>query len=233
MKASWDPEANERPSDSSVIGIVATNAVVVLGTLLSNGGLLFLMWPYWVQSVIIGWFARRRIRALVNFSTDGVKMNDRAVSATPETAKRAAWFFLFHYGGFHFGYAVFLWSFGAFGAETGSVPVTIQNTGEVVQFEVGYFGGLDWIWVAFTGVGFWLTHRRSFQEHVASDLAGRPNLGTLMFLPYARIIPMHLTIIFGVILGGSGAILLFGALKTVADVVMHKVEHRIYRRALA
>lgn len=50
-----------------------------------------------------------------------------------------------------------------------------------------------------------------------------------MFLPYARILPMHLTIILGGALGGEGAavVLIFGALKTAADVLMHHVEHRI------
>lgn len=220
----------ERPADNALYAIIGTNVVVVLGALISDGGLLYLMWPYWLQSVIIGWYARRRIRVLTNYSTEGVKVNGSPVDPTPATARNASWFFLFHYGGFHFVYAIFLLSFGAMGAESGTVPVTIENTGEVVQFEVGYFGGLDWLWVLVTGVGFWLSHRASHREHVASDLAGRPNLGTLMFLPYGRIIPMHLTIIFGVILGGGGAILLFGGLKTAVDVVMHKLEHRLLRK---
>ena len=34
------------------------------------------------------------------------------------------------------------------------------------------------------------SHRASHREHVAADLAGTPKLGTLMMLPYARIVPM-------------------------------------------
>jgi len=45
-----------------------------------------------------------------------------------------------------------------------------------------------------------------------------------MFFPYARIIPMHLTIIFGMLLG-KGAIVLFLTLKTLADMIMHVLEH--------
>lgn len=220
----------DAPADNSLYAIIGTNALVVVGALWADGGLLYLMWPYWLQSVIIGWYARRRIRLLVNYSTDGVKVNGRSVAPTPETARKASGFFLLHYGGFHLGYAVFLLTFSAMGGDTGAVPVTIENTGEVVQFDIGRFGGLDWLWVAGTGLGFWWSHRASHLEHVASDLAGRPNLGTLMFMPYGRIIPMHLTIIFGAILGGSGAILLFGALKTAVDVGMHKLEHYLLRR---
>jgi hypothetical protein len=62
---------------------------------------------------------------------------------------------------------------------------------------------------------------------VDADLRGTPNIGTLMFVPYIRIIPMHLTIILGVMLEDGLGLLLFGSLKTVADVAMHKVEHRM------
>ena len=72
---------------------------------------------------------------------------------------------------------------------------------------------------------------QSHREHVASDLRHTRNIGTLMFIPYLRIIPMHLTIILGAVLGSGGGLLLFGALKTVADVVMHKVEHRMLQGA--
>jgi hypothetical protein len=52
-----------------------------------------------------------------------------------------------------------------------------------------------------------------------------------MFLPYGRVIPMHLTIILGTFFsGGTAGLLIFGGLKTAADIVMHKVEHRLLRR---
>jgi len=41
------------------------------------------------------------------------------------------------------------------------------------------------------------------------------------------VIPMHLTILGCAFLGAGGGVLLFGALKTVADVAMHKTEHRL------
>ena len=49
-----------------------------------------------------------------------------------------------------------------------------------------------------------------------------------MFYPYARIIPMHLTIVFGFNFGG--ALILFLVLKTFADVIMHIVEHNVLRK---
>ena len=51
------------------------------------------------------------------------------------------------------------------------------------------------------------------------------NIGRMMFSPYARIIPMHLIIIFGAFLGKS-SLIIFLLLKTAADIVMHSVKHR-------
>jgi hypothetical protein len=62
---------------------------------------------------------------------------------------------------------------------------------------------------------------------VEADLGGRPNIGTLMFMPYLRILPMHLSIILGAVLGGSTAVLFFLALKTAADAGMHVIEHAL------
>jgi hypothetical protein len=225
------PSAYEPPGDRAVWGILFTNVLVIAGAMVSEGGLLLLLWPYWCQSVVIGLYARRRILALRNFSTDGFKINDQEVDATPATARKTGNFFAIHYGFFHFSYAVFLLAFTAMGGESGVVPMTIENTGEVVEVPMGVVGGWDALWIAALAFSFWQSHRGSHREHVDADLRGNPNIGTLMLLPYARIIPMHLTIILGAFLGGAGSILLFGSLKTAADVVMHKVEHRMLQRA--
>lgn len=208
-------------------GIVVTNGLVIATAMIGGGGLLFLLWSYWIQSVVIGFFARRRMLLLQRFSTEGFTMNDRAVDPTPGTARSAANFFLLHYGFFHVIYAVFLLAFTAGAADSGSIAMTDSDTGQVHQFAIGALGRWDPLWLAALGFGFLQTHWASHREHVEADLRGTPKIGTLMGLPYARIIPMHLTIIFGVVLGAGGAVLLFGTLKTIADVVMHKVEHRL------
>ena len=71
-----------------------------------------------------------------------------------------------------------------------------------------------------------INHYYSYRYHRESDRRGTPNIGTLMFTPYARVLPMHLTIIFGASMIGGG-VLFFGILKTIADVVMHQIEHKI------
>jgi hypothetical protein len=74
-------------------------------------------------------------------------------------------------------------------------------------------------------VVFFLNHLYSFFHNRKKDESCVPNIGTLMFLPYARIIPMHLTIILGAAIGSAGLVF-FLILKTVADMIMHVVEHQ-------
>ncbi|MCU0754333.1 MAG: DUF6498-containing protein [Xanthomonadales bacterium] len=63
--------------------------------------------------------------------------------------------------------------------------------------------------------------------HVDKDLASRPSIGSLAALPYLRVVPMHLTLILGVGLGGGVAgITVFLILKTLADVGLHRYEHQ-------
>ena len=196
-------------SAQSTRSLVLVNVATVVLALLLDWPATSLMWPYWIQSVVIGWYSRKRMLALRNFSTQGLRVNGRAVDPTPETQRSTANFFALHYGFFHLGYGVFL------GTRSGGLA------------------WWDWLGIGAAGVSFVLNHRLSFRQNVAADSRGTPNLGTLMFLPYARILPMHLTILSGTLLGANSAaaVLLFGALKTAADVLMHHVEHRLLQRA--
>jgi hypothetical protein len=86
--------------------------------------------------------------------------------------------------------------------------------------------------LATCAVAFALNHGYSLYHNIRADRAGRPNLAVLMFLPYARVVPMHFVILAGDRIVGPGAallLLLFVGLKTLADVVMHVVEHYVLR----
>jgi Family of unknown function (DUF6498) len=187
--------------------LIVTNVSTIGLALFFQWPLGLLLFPYWFQSVIIGWFSRERILALHSFSTEGFKINGSPVEATQATKRSTANFFALHYGFFHLAYFF------------------------VVLKSVRGLTALDWLGLATAAIAFAWNHRASFQRNIEADRRGKPNIGTLMFLPYLRILPMHLTILFGGAIVGAGfnawAILLFGALKTGADVAMHIVEHRL------
>jgi len=182
--------------------IVLSNAVAIAVAWRQHWSLMLLIWPYWIQNVVIGWYNYRRILALKRFVPDG------QVTGSDEYVKQwNAKFFFYHYGGIHFGYFLGL---------------VIYTQVKLVDISL-----LDVACIAALGVVFAFTHRTSFKRNLENDLRGCPEINTLFFLPYLRVVPMHLMMVIGLSLGYTGAILLFGTLKTIADVAMHIVEHRI------
>jgi hypothetical protein len=201
-------------TDPTLRGLVLMNAAVVLGALISGDGAIMLMFPYWTQSVVIGAFNVRRIAVLKEFRTAGLKINGVLVDPTPSVRRQTWVFFLIHYGFFHLVYLMFMGVFG----------VMARAGGPFSGF--GSASGYSGLWLIVMALGYVFTEWREHVEDRAEDEATPPKIGNLMFAPYGRIIPMHLTIIFGAMLGGWGALLLFGVLKTAVEVTVYRVQHR-------
>jgi hypothetical protein len=200
---------------SGFLGIIAANLLAIGLAWWQHWPLVTLLWPYWLQSVIIGWYSRKRILALGSFSLANTSGFDKG---SDEATKRStARFFVLHYGAFHLVYALFLWHLTTRGMH-GMRPYHVTP--------------LDVMFMAVIAVSFVLTHRATYQRIMAADQQGRPNIGGVMFLPYLRVLPMHLTLILGVAAGYTGGVLLFACLKTLADVLMHWIEFRITRAAV-
>jgi hypothetical protein len=192
--------------------LAATNGAVLGIALWQEWPLVVLLWPYWLQSLIIGWYSRRRILALQDFSLANTGGFD---AGSPEaTRRKTAKSFGLHYGFFHLLYFIFLLA-ATFGRVNGVAETNLTP--------------LDAAFLGVLGVSFVITHRASYARIMASDRRGRPNIGQVMFLPYLRILPMHLAILFGLGLaqGSAWGVLLFGVLKTLADLAMHYIEYRI------
>ncbi len=184
--------------------LLFSNLTVIILALVQGWNIIPLLWVYWCQSIIIGFFNWRRIKQLKQFSTDGLKINGRKVPAKETTKKWIAEFFLFHYSFFHLFYLLFLLEI------TEELPVVFVLSGAIsVTF-------------------FLLNHFLSYRYILKKDLSSRPNLATLTFFPYARVIPMHLIIFIGLQFGRGSKIELFFflLLKTIIDLLMHII-HRI------
>ncbi|MEO1150534.1 MAG: DUF6498-containing protein [Pseudomonadota bacterium] len=195
------------------LGIIAGNALTIFLAITRGWSANELMWIYWCQSVIIGLMNFVRMWTLKNFSTDGLTSGGKPVEETPAAAKATALFFAFHYGFFHLVYAIFLSTDGKFHLPPSEAFLIFVSV-----------------------MGFLASHAFSLNQNMAPDMSGtRPNLGTIMFMPYIRIVPMHLTIIFGGFITtlGNGPnvvlLMLFMLLKTAADGAAHVIEHYIYQ----
>jgi Family of unknown function (DUF6498) len=190
--------------DASAWSLVAANVVSLIVAVACGWSLVELMLVYWLQSVMIGVSYCARILSLEKFSTENFEINDHAVAPTRETKLKTAGFFAVHYGSFHVVYLVFIAS----------------------EADPGAFADPQ-LW--FCAVAFAVNHRYSYRYNRDMDRRGTPNIGALMFTPYLRILPMHLTIVFGLLASTVVGVILFGSLKTAADVAMHAVEHRLLR----
>ncbi|MBN1857554.1 MAG: hypothetical protein JW846_11475 [Dehalococcoidia bacterium] len=191
------------PGDRTTLSLVVANAATIALALILRWELGPLLWVYWTQSVIIGVFQFRRILDLKEFSTRNFKINNRAVEPTEATKRTTAFFFLIHYNFFHFGYLVFL------------LVETRPDVSEAAYILSG-------------GVLFFVNHLYSYRANKQQKRKTVPNIGTMMFLPYLRILPMHLVLIIAAGHTHSTlALLVFCLLKAGADVLMHKVEHRV------
>lgn len=212
--------------DKSTKLLVLSNFIIIIFAILEGWSLSNVLWIYWSQSIIIGYFNYKRILKLENFTTENFKLNGRSVNPTESTKKQVANFFLMHYGFFHFGYFMFL------------------NIGHSLSFsenDTGFSFIITILAFIASIITFYFNHKASYELNYQEDLKGKVNIGTLMFMPYARIVPMHLIIIFGGMFVVSGSIdgvsissmitlIFFLLLKTIADVIMHKIEHSFLRK---
>lgn len=193
--------------NASARNLLLSNGATLAAALAWRWDVGWLLWPYWIQSVIIGWYARQRMLTLARFSTAGFTSNGRRVPEDDQGKRSTATFFALHFGAFHAGYCVFL----------------------VTEHPVG--GLRDMLVLIACGVSFVLSQRQTHATQHAADLRGTPNLGTLMFTPYLRVVPMHLAIILGASATGPFALLLFTALKTASDLLLDHIDRRMAVRA--
>lgn len=185
--------------------LVLSNLAAIFFAFTQNWSIAIILWTYWLQSIIIGFFNFFKILSLKEFSVDGFQINNKNVDAGEKTKITTALLFVLHYGIFHFFYAVFLLS-----------ELTASVNAQEIEF------------ILVAGAVFFTNHLFSFGYYFSKPKP-KQNIGTVMFFPFARIIPMHLTIILGAVFIWFGmekiTIAIFMLLKMLADLLMHEIEH--------
>lgn len=209
LKELWSKVDLTKPS---AWGLIASNLAVIFYAYIDNLKAAEVLWMYWVQSVVIGLFNFVRILMLKNFSTLGFKQSGKELKPTKATKISTAIFFLIHYGFFHLVYGVFLATF----------PTIMNETKPDGSF-----------YLLFSSIVFLINYGYDFYKEQNTVTNEIPNLGTVMFMPYLRIIPMHLTIILGGLIVAAGSfarldtslfvILVLMGLKTFVDLITHSI----------
>ena len=189
--------------------------LLVLFNLIPCYGVLFWGWRaghliflYWTENVVVGFYTFLKILALGVFAGKQMKGAAHPILKATLVAFAFGLFFLIHYGAFMYGHFVFL---------------------------RGFFR-LDPLsyWKDTKPAAAWLvaSHGYSFLFHFVygSDYE-RANAVAAMFTPYKRLVLMHVTIIasgFFVILFSETKflVLVMAGLKIAADLRAHLEEHR-------
>jgi hypothetical protein len=159
---------------------------------------------FWLQSFFIGVFTIIGMLSFTNRVENSFARNDNFSDRPGCTAG----FFAIHYGGFHFVYLIFLFA----------MMIKIHQ--------------VDWLFVK---ISFWAIVAGCIMQFVQDKKRNKTeavNMGTMFFLPYARIIPMHITILAPQFLHIS-APFVFLILKTFADLVMHLVYRNLLFKSVS
>ena len=164
-----------------------------------------LLFLYWLQSAALGLFTFIQLLTVPNDQVEIVENNGKPMSQASSRGCGSL-FFAFHYGIFHLVYLIMIWA---------------RVDGKV---DVG-----------FLKISFFIILIAEFMEFVRKKQATATTpvqTGYIFFLPYLRIVPMHLMLV-GASLSGWSDITLFLVLKTIADVAMHLLTNRLYFRSTA
>lgn len=213
-------------SDKSLWALLAINIFAAILVIQSNSGITNMLWIFWFQSVIIGIFNVIKMISTNNYSTNGIKINGVELKGRGVSAAISEWgikiykfvlsiFFAIHYGGFQFGYFLFLTQIRQL------LPLVSPN---------GPIPPAPNFSIIFTAAAAFLIYQTfSFFYNRKSESIDLLNIGEVMFSPYKRVWVMHLTLFAAVFLNQYGiSIIVFLALKIIADLWSHSFTHNHY-----
>lgn len=167
------------------------------------GAFVTVVWIYWFQSITIGLFNFIDLLTIKNYDNSNFKLNNTPVSSDNKGC--VAFFFLTHYGFFHIGYAIFL-----------LINLGVRAVNSMVLL---------------IGIAtFFLESILNFRRQKQIENTIKLNIGIMFFLPYLRIIPMHLMILLPAFLGWKPS-LLFLVLKMGADILSFLLYQNIYNKS--
>jgi len=196
--------------DGEIWSILLGNALVLACALWNAWPVALLVWPFWMQGVVAGLLTARRVLKLRRFGTSGLGWYGLRVGEVAEAKRRAVRIFLLQYGVFHLACLAFM------------IPMAPIPAGQGTSLLVG-------------GAVFAIA--QVFAQHgvIARDMLGKPDLGAVIALTHARVLPMVLVILLGIAAGGDSpvALALFMALKTATELGMLRIERAIAARARA
>ncbi|MBU1027193.1 MAG: hypothetical protein KKA31_05620 [Candidatus Margulisbacteria bacterium] len=202
----------KQKAPSSTIILLLANLFPIYGVLFNGWHIVDILFLYWAESAVIGFFN------ILKMLTSKIEKGD-SVILTVLMRGAASLFFTVHFGGFMLVHGIFIFAIAAeFYAQPIHPLALLSDT-----------------WIAI--VCLFLSHGQSYiTNYWINRERDNSQTGMLMAQPYARIIIMQLTLIFGLMLTmifGQPIflLLLFVVLKMIVDLSAH-LRERIKFNAL-
>jgi hypothetical protein len=183
----------------SSASLLSVNLVTIIVALWQNWNVADLIWVYWLQSLIIGYFQVLKIKNMEIFTTDRFYINEKPVEPNNDTKLKVIYIFILTYALFHLFYLFF---------------IPVLGMPEVKGLMI-------------MGILYLANHYYSYLENKEIDKRTVRNIGEMMMIPFVRIIPIHITMIFAAGFGNRISLIYFLGLKTIVDLIMHNIEHSI------
>ena len=189
-------------TDPSFLFLLAINIYCIWYYQNNPGEFNTLVFLYWGQSVLIGLFNFVDLLTVKNVLPGGIKINGEPGDSSLSKGCTAT-FFLVHYGIFHFVYGIF---------------ILIQS-----KFNI------DFRFVLIGLAAFLLNLFIQFLRQKKWEKTHAVNTSAMFFLPYLRILPMHLMILGPAFLNWKASTI-FLVLKTFADVIMYLITSPLHKQ---
>ena len=189
-------------SNPYLLMLLASNIYCIWYFNSHSNGFVTVVWIYWLQSVIIGFFNFIDLLTIKNYDA-----GDTLINGQPLTEKSKGclpWFFAVHFGIFHFVYMVF-------------IAVYLGINVDKRFFLIGV-------------AAFLLESLSAFIRRKNAEQQIKFEIGSIFFLPYLRVIPMHLMIMGSVFLSVQPSVI-FLVLKTIADILSFMWYQRMWEKA--
>lgn len=199
-------------TDLSAWALILTNLITISFAYVEHWAFSTIIWVYWCQTLIIGFFAFLRVISLTDFSYPGVERIQLGVSLKPKL--RAGIFFLTHFTIVQGGLTLVLSAF------LGSVT---EVSGLILLS---------------SSLLFFCNHLFSYVYNKKNERVVPKNIGFMVLRPYLRLLPLFVAFLFiGMIVAAfflvgdeqlvPAAYVVLFVLKTGADVIAHTFEHML------
>ena len=194
------------PKTAPIILLILANLIPLYGVLFKGWQVFTVMFLYWLENVIVGFFNVLKMRSVLHLSRVKNKNKNRPTNLGNDSL---ILFFIFHFGLFTFVHGVFVMVF--------FWPPTMPFLESV--FVLG---------------SLFLSHGFSYYLNFLGNREYlNTSIDAQMIAPYGRILVMHFAILFGGIMvkssgWGPAAIIVLVGVKIVIDILSHTREHRLF-----